>query len=78
MSEEIYDVLQVGFGPVGQANAAILGGGGHSVAVFERYPTLYGLPRAGHLDHETVRLLQSFGIAERMLQNLQPLRIAFF
>jgi len=66
LSEEIYDVLQVGFGPVGQANAAILGGGGHSVAVFERYPTLYGLPRAGHLDHETVRLLQSFGIAERM------------
>lgn len=66
MSEQMYDVLQVGFGPVGQANAAILGRAGRSVAVFERYPSLYGLPRAGHLDHEIMRLFQSLDIAERM------------
>ncbi len=56
-----YDVVQIGFGPVGQAHAALLGARGHSVAVFDKWPELYPLPRAGHVDHEIMRILQSAG-----------------
>jgi 2-polyprenyl-6-methoxyphenol hydroxylase-like FAD-dependent oxidoreductase len=41
-----YDVAIVGYGPVGQALAALLGQHGWRVGVFERWPTLYPLPRA--------------------------------
>jgi threonine dehydrogenase-like Zn-dependent dehydrogenase len=53
-----FDVAIVGYGPVGQALAALLGQAGHRVGVFERLPQIYGLPRALHIDHEIVRLLQ--------------------
>lgn len=66
MSDQIYEVIQVGYGPVGMMNAALLGRSGCTVAVFERHPGLYGLPRAGHFDHEAMRLFQSVGIAQRM------------
>src|SRR5262249_52549925 len=58
-----YDVVQVGYGPVGQAMAALLGSYGHRVGVFERHPTLYALPRAGHVDDEIMRVFQAIGIA---------------
>lgn len=58
-ADDMYDVVQIGYGPVGQAHAALLGGRGHSVAVFERQPNLFNLSRAGHMDHEIMRILQS-------------------
>ena len=58
------DVVIVGYGPVGQALAALLGRAGHRVLVFERFAEIYGLPRAVHLDHEIMRLLQSLGLAD--------------
>ncbi|MEU9891493.1 bifunctional 3-(3-hydroxy-phenyl)propionate/3-hydroxycinnamic acid hydroxylase [Sphaerisporangium sp. NPDC051011] len=61
---ETVDVVVIGYGPVGQATAALLGGRGHRVAVFERWPSLYGLARAGHVDHEIMRIFQSIGAAE--------------
>ncbi|MDB5875044.1 MAG: hypothetical protein JWQ07_4486 [Ramlibacter sp.] len=64
--EDIFDVVQIGYGPVGQVNAALLGREGLRVAVFERYPGLYGLPRAGHIDHEVMRIFQSLGCAEQI------------
>lgn len=59
----MHDVVQIGYGPVGQAHAALLGRRGHSVAVFERHPTLFNLSRAGHMDHEIMRILQSVDCA---------------
>ena len=56
-----YDVAIVGYGPGGQCLAALLAKSGHRVATFERYPHLYNLPRAGHIDHETMRLVQAVG-----------------
>jgi 2-polyprenyl-6-methoxyphenol hydroxylase-like FAD-dependent oxidoreductase len=63
-SEESFDVAIVGYGPVGQALALKLAQQGHRIAVIERRPSLYGLPRAVGLDHEAMRILQSLGIAE--------------
>jgi 3-(3-hydroxy-phenyl)propionate hydroxylase len=64
------DVVVVGYGPVGQTLAALLGRAGHRVAVFERFNDIYRLPRACHLDHEIMRLLQSFGLADALAQNM--------
>ena len=68
------DIAIVGYGPVGQALAALLGRAGHEVAVFERYDEIYRLPRAVHIDHEIMRLLQSLGLADRLAGEMIPLR----
>ncbi len=68
------DVAIVGYGPVGQALAAQLGRAGHRVATFERFSRIYRLPRAVHIDHEIMRLLQSLGLADRLAAEMIPLR----
>jgi 2-polyprenyl-6-methoxyphenol hydroxylase-like FAD-dependent oxidoreductase len=67
-----FDVAIVGYGPVGQALAALLGRAGHRVAVFERFMEIYRLPRAVHIDHEIMRLLQSLGLSEVLADELLP------
>jgi 2-polyprenyl-6-methoxyphenol hydroxylase-like FAD-dependent oxidoreductase len=64
MSPLEVDVCIVGYGPVGQTMAALLGRRGWRVAVFERWEEPYPLPRAGHIDDELMRVLQQLGIAE--------------
>ena len=66
------DVAIVGYGPVGQALAALLGRAGHRVAVFERFSEIYRLPRAVHLDHEIMRLLQSLGLDDELAREMVP------
>ena len=68
------DVAIVGYGPVGQALACLLGQAGHRVAVFERFESIYGLPRAVHLDHEIMRLLQRLGLADLLAPEMIPVR----
>ena len=68
--DAVYDVVQIGYGPVGQASAALLGRAGRSVAVFERHGGLYSLPRAGHADHEVMRIFQSVGSADDMTHDM--------
>ncbi|MDB5577572.1 MAG: hypothetical protein JWR80_2748 [Bradyrhizobium sp.] len=67
--DQIHDILQIGYGPVGQVGAALFGRLGHNVAVFERHGGLYALPRAGHVDHEIVRNFQAIGAAEDVLKD---------
>ena len=67
-----FDVAIVGYGPVGQALAALLGRAGHRVGVFERFQEIYRLPRAVHLDHEIMRLLQTLGLAEVLAEEMIP------
>lgn len=64
MNEQIYDVIQVGLGPVGLTMAALVGRYGHTIAAFERWSSMYNLPRAGHIDHEIMRILQSVKAAD--------------
>jgi 3-(3-hydroxy-phenyl)propionate hydroxylase len=67
------DVAIVGYGPVGQALAALLGRRGHRVAAFERFNEIYRLPRAVHIDHEIMRLLHALGVADRLAGEMIPL-----
>jgi 2-polyprenyl-6-methoxyphenol hydroxylase-like FAD-dependent oxidoreductase len=62
MAEEIHDVLVVGGGPVGLAMVAMLSKARHRVALFERWPTKYGLPRVGGIDAEMMRIFHSLGL----------------
>ncbi len=64
MSNRIYDVIQVGYGPVSETLALMLGRQGRSVAVCERWTERYPLPRAVCLDHEMYRALSANGLGE--------------
>lgn len=66
------DIAIVGFGPVGQALAVLLGQAGHRVGAFERFQEAYRMPRAVHIDHEVMRILQATGVADRLLDDLLP------
>lgn len=70
VESKIHDVVQIGYGPVGQVSAALLGNAGHDVAIFERHKGLYALPRAGHVDHEMMRLFQSMNCVDAILEDI--------
>ena len=40
--------------------------------MFERFGEIYRLPRAVHLDHEIMRLLQSLGLSEVLADEMVP------
>jgi len=56
------DALIVGMGPTGATLAGLLGQRGLRVAVFDRLPDLYPLPRAIGMDHEAMRVAQELGL----------------
>jgi 3-(3-hydroxy-phenyl)propionate hydroxylase len=72
-SQGIFDVAIVGYGPVGQVLAALLGRRGFNVVVLEKHLSLYGKPRAGHCDGETMRTFQCLGIAETLERLMRPI-----
>jgi flavoprotein hydroxylase len=69
---ETADVAIVGYGPVGQLLAILLGQRGHRVLVVERWPEPYPLPREVHFDHEVGRILQSAGVAGALAGRTVP------
>lgn len=66
------DVAVVGFGPGGEVISSLLGQKGHNVAVFEKFPQPYGLPRMSTLDGEIARILQHAGDATKALDECIP------
>ncbi len=62
METKKYDVIVLGYGPVGQVLALMLGQQGRSVAVCDRWPERYPLPRAVCIDHEIYRVLTANGM----------------
>lgn len=61
------DVLIAGGGPTGVTLAILLAMRGVSVIVAEKEADIYPLPRAAHLDHETMRILQEAGVADAVM-----------
>ena len=66
------DVAIVGYGPVGQTLAVLLGQRGWRVGVFEKQPAAYPLPRAVHFDHEVARILQAAGLGDELPALTEP------
>ena len=58
------DVLIVGYGPVGAALAAMLGGHGVRTLVIDKSPDILMAPRAIALDNEALRVLQMAGLKD--------------
>ncbi len=67
------EVAIVGFGPVGAALAGLLGRRGLNVVVLERETGVFALPRAAHIDHTGLRVLQELesldALLPRMIEN---------
>jgi flavoprotein hydroxylase len=70
--QERYDVAIVGYGPVGQSLAILLGERGWNVGVLEKQPSPYPLPRAVHFDHEIARILQGLGLGDELAKLAEP------
>lgn len=61
------DVLIAGGGPTGVTLAVLLAKRGVRVIVAEREADIYPLPRAAHIDHEGMRILQEAGVADEVM-----------
>ena len=73
-AETFHDVIIVGCGPTGATLACLLGLCGMSVLLLEKQAEAYPLPRAVHIDDETMRVFQTVGITEnlRKLTRVNP------
>ncbi len=74
MTDRHHDFVIVGYGPVGQVAANLLGQQGHRVVVFETATSIYNMPRAVHFDAEVMRIFQSVGLAESVLPTTAPIK----
>ena len=74
MSEAMasFDVAIVGYGPVGQVAAGLLGQRGLKVYVCDRLPGVYEIPRAIALDHEIMRVFQQLGVVDAIAPHTEP------
>ncbi len=66
----IYDVAILGYGPTGAALGNLLAAQGVSVLVIDREEVMYHLPRAVHFDDEVMRVLQTLGIADELVEKV--------
>src|SRR3974390_3947225 len=64
--EEEFEVVIVGYGPVGATLAHLLGQHGVRTLILESETAIYHLPRAVHFDDEGMRVFQSIGVADRI------------
>jgi 3-(3-hydroxy-phenyl)propionate hydroxylase/flavoprotein hydroxylase len=62
----MYDIIQIGYGPVSQVLALTLARQGWKVAVFEKWTKRYPLPRAVCVDHEMFRMLGTLGLRDKL------------
>lgn len=66
MTDQNYDVVIVGGGPVGMGLAIDLGQRGHSVAVVERYPAPQPIPKGQNLTQRTMENIAAWGCADAL------------
>lgn len=70
-SDEFFDVVVVGLGPVGATLAGMLGRANLRTLAIEQCEGIYPLSRAAHIDHEIMRIFQSLGIVEDIMPHLR-------
>lgn len=66
-----FDVIVCGLGPVGQVLSLLLGDLGVRTLVVDRADDVYPLPRAAVIDDEVLRILQSVGLDDAVLDDAQ-------
>lgn len=66
------DVAIIGCGPTGVTLANLLGALGCRVTVLERDPEVHPIPRATHIDEETLRNFQATGLMPELLPHTAP------
>ncbi|MCY1057361.1 bifunctional 3-(3-hydroxy-phenyl)propionate/3-hydroxycinnamic acid hydroxylase [Nannocystis sp. SCPEA4] len=67
MDTPTFDVAILGCGPTGAVLANLLGELGLRVVVLERDPEVHPIPRATHIDEETLRNFQATGLIAELL-----------
>lgn len=73
--KKAYDVVIVGYGPVGATLANSLGKKGLSVAVLEQNKQIVNYPRAIHIDEETLRVFASIGLEYEIRETIKPFQV---
>lgn len=66
-----FDLTVIGAGPAGLTLALLMARRGHSVALLDKWPRPYPLPRAIGIDHESFRTLRQAGADARIAPLLQ-------
>lgn len=69
---ELLDVIVVGCGPTGAVLANLLGALGCRIAVLERAARVAPVPRATHVDEETLRNFQATGLMNLLEEHTRP------
>ena len=67
-----FQVAIVGYGPVGQMLAGLLGSAGISTVVLERHQYVYARARVHGVDSEAVRTFQTFGLSDEIVARGRP------
>lgn len=70
----LYDIVIVGFGPVGATCANLAGKQGLRTLALDRSTDIYPNPRAMGFDHEIMRVFQNLGLADEMAPHVAPYR----
>ncbi|MES2687476.1 MAG: bifunctional 3-(3-hydroxy-phenyl)propionate/3-hydroxycinnamic acid hydroxylase [Pseudomonadota bacterium] len=78
MTQPVYDVAIVGFGPTGAVAAALLGRRGLRTFVCDRQREVYDKPRAIALDHEIMRVFQELGLEDELAAFTEPFTDSLF
>lgn len=72
MMDRRAEIVIIGAGPTGLVLGNLLGALGVSTVILERDTEVFPVPRATHMDEETVRNLALTGLMEQLLPHLSP------
>lgn len=72
VDDQEFDVVVIGYGPVGQVLSVLLAQHGWRVTAVERQPRPYPLPRAVAFDGQAARVLDAAGVSERIRPITEP------